>query len=75
MRVLIDTLMGICADIDVACDYAHPPTPDRLHGESTKAIQELGLKTHAVTEILKDTGDSLIAISEIVSAKEGRVNR
>lgn len=68
VQELIDTLTEIYPDIDVAGDYDPPPTPDQPHAKCTKAINELGLKTHSVRETLKDTGDSLIALGIIEPA-------
>ena len=70
VQELIDALSGIYPDIDVAGDYEPPPTPDYQHGKSTKAIKELGLKTHTILETLKDTGDSLIELALIEPAKK-----
>jgi len=68
VQELIDTLQGIYPDIDVAGNYEPPTTPDQPHAKCTKAINELGLKTHTVRETLKDTGDSLIALGIIEPA-------
>ncbi len=68
VQELVDTLRKIYPEIDVAGDYAPPPTPDQPHAKCTKAINELGLKTHTVIETLKDTGDSLIALGVIKPA-------
>lgn len=68
VQELIDTLSDIYPDINVAGDYEPPPTPDHPHGKSTKAINELGLKTHTILETLKDTGDSLIELGAIEPA-------
>ncbi len=65
VQELIDTLNDLYPDIDVAGDYAPPPTPDEPHAKCTKAIKELGLKTHSVLDTLKDTGDSLIELGAI----------
>ncbi|MDP7640405.1 MAG: NAD-dependent epimerase/dehydratase family protein [Candidatus Hydrogenedentes bacterium] len=67
---LIDTLSELYPDIDVAGDYEPPPTPDYTHGKSTRAIKELGLKTHNIRETLKATGDSLIEFGVIEPAKK-----
>jgi hypothetical protein len=68
VQELIDTLGELYPDIDVAGGYEPPPTPDHPHGKSTKAINELGLKTHSIGETLKDTGDSLMAFGVIEPA-------
>jgi nucleoside-diphosphate-sugar epimerase len=68
VQELIDRLRELFPDIHVATDYDPPATPDHPHGKSTKAINELGLKTHTVLETLKDTGDSLIALGAIEPA-------
>ncbi len=65
VQELIDTLNDLYPDIDVAGDYAPPPTLDEPHAKCTKAIKELGLETHSVLETLKDTGDSLIELGAI----------
>lgn len=70
VQELIDTLREIYPDIDVAGDYVPPPTPDRPHAKSTKAINELGLKTYSVLDTLKGTGDSLIELGIIVPAQK-----
>jgi len=70
VQELIDTLGELYPDIDVAGDYSPPPTPDQPHAKCTKAINDLGLKTHTVLETLKDTGDSLIALGIIEPAKK-----
>lgn len=69
VQELIDALRAIYPDINVAGDYEPPETPDNPHGKSSKAIRELGLQTHSVTETLKDTGDSLMAIAGIEPAR------
>jgi dihydroflavonol-4-reductase len=55
-----DTLRALYPGVDVCGDWEPPATPDFWHGKCTKAIRELGLKTHPVLKTLKDTGDSLI---------------
>ncbi|MCH7910941.1 MAG: hypothetical protein IIB38_15170, partial [Candidatus Hydrogenedentes bacterium] len=40
------------------------------HAKSTKAIEELGLKTHSILETLKDTGESLIKFGAIEPARK-----
>ena len=65
VQELIDTLSKLYPGVDVAGDYDPPPTPDQPHAKCTKAIEELGLKTHTVLETLKDTGDSLIELGVI----------
>ena len=72
VQELIDTLRELYPGIDVAGDYEPPPTPDQPHAKCTKAIEELGLKTHTVLETLKDTGDSLIAFGVIEPARKKR---
>ena len=67
---LIDTLRELYPGVDVAGDYEPPATPDFHHGKCTKAIRELGLKTHPVLKTLKDTGDSLIEFGAIGLAKK-----
>ena len=69
VQELIDLMRDIYPDINVAGDYEPPETPDHPHGKSTRAINELGLKTHTITETLKDTGDSLMAIAGIEAAR------
>lgn len=46
--------------VDVAGGWEPPESPDFHHAKCTKAITELGLKTHSVRDTLKDTGDSLV---------------
>ncbi len=70
VQELIDTLSDLYPDIDVAGDYAPPPTPDQPHAKCAKAIKELGLKTHSVLETLKDSGDSLIELGVIEPARK-----
>ena len=70
VRGLIDSLRGLYPDIDVAGDYAPPPTPDKPHAKCTKAIKELGLEMHSAQETLKDTGDSLIELGVIEPARK-----
>lgn len=70
IQELIDTLSELYPDIDVAGDYEPPPSPDFHHAKCTKAIKELGLKTHSVLETLKDTGDSLIEFGVIEPARK-----
>lgn len=68
VQELIDSLREIYPEVNVAGDYEPPETPDHPHGKSNKAINELGLKTHTITETLKDTGDSLMEIAGIEPA-------
>lgn len=70
VQELIDALSGIFPDINVAGDYTPEPTPDQPHAKCMKAIRDLGLKTHSVTETLKATGDSLIALGVIEPARK-----
>ncbi len=73
VQKLIETLRSLCPEYDVAGDYEPPPTPDHPHAKSTKAIRELGLKTHTVLETLQDTGDSLIQLAAIQPATKSEV--
>lgn len=66
VQQLIDTLQDLYPDIDVAGDYVPPPTPDTPKAKCTKAIKELGLKTHGVRDTLKATADSLMEVAGIV---------
>lgn len=70
VQELIDSLRDLFSDLDVAGDYEPPPTPDHPHAKSTKAIEELGLKTHSILETLKDTGESLIKFGAIEPARK-----
>ena len=68
VQELIDTLRELYPKVDVAGDYEPPPTPDMPRGKCTKAIEQLGLKTHDVRDTLKDTCESLIAIAGVQPA-------
>ena len=68
VQELIDALREIYPNYHVAGDYEPPETPDHPHAKCTKAINELGLKTHLIRDTLKDTGDSLIAFGSIEPA-------
>lgn len=65
VQELIDLLRELYPEIDVAGNYDPPPTPDQPHAKCTKAINELGLKTHTVRETLTATVDSLIEIAGV----------
>ena len=70
MRMLLDMLGELYPDIDVAGDYDPPDTDARLRARCTKAITELGLKTHEVRDTLKATGDTLIEFGCITPARK-----
>ncbi len=70
MRMLLDLLAELYPEIDVARDYDPPATDARLRARCTKAITELGLKTHHVRDTLKATGDTLIEFGCITPARK-----
>ncbi len=70
VQELIDTLRELFPELDVAGDYIPPQTHNGPRAVCTKAIQELGLKTHSVRQTLKDTGDSLIEFGAIQPARK-----
>ena len=65
-----DTLRELYPGVDVGGDWEPPATPDFWHTKCSKAIRELGLKTHPALQTLKDTGDSLIEFGVIELAKK-----
>ena len=67
---LLDTLRELYPGVDVCGDWEPPATPDFWHGKCSKAIRELGLKTHSPLQTLKDTGDSLVEFGAIELAKK-----
>ena len=67
---LLNTLGELYPGVDVGGDYEPSASPDFHHAKCTKAVQELGLKTHTMIETLKDTGDSLIEFDVIELAKK-----
>ena len=67
---LLDTLRELYPGVDVGGDWEPPATPDFWHTKCSKAIRELGLKTHPALQTLKDTGDSLIEFGAIELAKK-----
>jgi len=69
VQELIDTLRQLYPEVNVAGDYEPPPTPDQPRGKCTKAIEQLGLKTHSVRDTLRDTCESLIAVVGIEPAR------
>ena len=69
VQELLGTLKDLFPGVNAGGDYEPPPTPDFHHAKCTKAIEELGLKTHSVLETLKATGDSLIEFGVIDAAK------
>ena len=70
VQEFIDAVRDIFPEYDVAGDYVPEETLDEPHGKCTKAIKELGLKTHTVVETLKDTGTSLIDVGAITPKKK-----
>ena len=68
MAEFIERLQRLFPDIDVAGDYQPDPSTTRLRARCTKAIEELGLKTHSVDETLSDTGKTLIELGCITPA-------
>lgn len=69
MRMLLDMLGELFPDIDIAGDYDPPATEERLRARCTKAIDELGLKTHDVMDTLKATGETLLEFGLIEPAR------
>ena len=67
---LLDTLRELYPGFDVGGDWEPAATPDFWHTKCSKAIRELGLKTHPALQTLKDTGDSLIEFGAIELAKK-----
>jgi nucleoside-diphosphate-sugar epimerase len=68
VQELVDTMRDLFPDINVADGYEPEECLDEPHAKCTKAINELGLKTHSVRDTLKDTGDSLINLGAIQPA-------
>ncbi len=71
MRELLALLGELFPDIDIAGDYKPLPSTTRLRAKCTKAIEELGLKTHDVRDTLKETGRTLIELGCIEPAVKG----
>jgi len=57
---VMEHLETLFPDHDICGGYRPEPTDRRLRGRCTKAIEELGLVTHSVTDTLRDTANSLI---------------
>ena len=70
MRMMLDTLQELYPDINVAGDYDPEPSDHRLVARCTKAIEELGLKTHSAIDTLQSTGDTLIELGCIEPARK-----
>ncbi|MDD9947218.1 MAG: NAD-dependent epimerase/dehydratase family protein [Myxococcales bacterium] len=68
VQELLDTLAEIYPNVDIAGDYAPPPTEDQPHGKSAKAIRELGLRPHTTRQTLRDTCESLFAVASVKPA-------
>ena len=68
-REMRDTLGELYPEVAVCGDWEPPATPDFWHSKCTKAIRELGLKTHPVLDTLRATGDSLIEFGVVELAK------
>lgn len=59
---MMELLAELFPKHNICGGYRKEPTDRRLRGRCTKAIEELGLVTHGVTDTLRDTGDSLIRL-------------
>ena len=59
---LLDTLQELFPNHNICGGYRPEPTNKRLRARCTKAIEELGLKTHSALDTLRDTGNSLIEL-------------
>jgi nucleoside-diphosphate-sugar epimerase len=68
MRGLLDALGELFPNINIAGDYVPDPSDSLLRAKCTKAINELGLKSHHVMDTLRDTGNSLIDLGCIEPA-------
>ena len=69
-REMYDALSELYPDIAVCGDWQPPATPDFWRSKCTKAIRELGLKTHPALDTLQATGDSLIEFGAIEPARK-----
>jgi len=69
-RQMRDALSGLYPDVAVGGAWRTPDTPDFWHAKCTKAIRELGLKTHPVLDTLRATGDSLVELGAIELASK-----
>jgi nucleoside-diphosphate-sugar epimerase len=58
----LDTLQELFPNHNICGGYRPAPTDAGLRARCTKAIQELGLKTHSARDTLRDTGNSLIEL-------------
>ena len=71
MQELLGLLAELFPDIDVGGDYKPLPSTTRLRAKCTRAINELGLKTHDVRDTLVETGRTLIELGCIKPARKG----
>ena len=69
-RELRDTLSELFPRVDVCGGWEPTATPDFWHTKCTRAIRELGLKTHPVLDTLQSTGDSLIEFGVVEPARK-----